>query len=176
MNPERLSWELRHGRDESLRRRRCVVGLSLTAAGSMALISLYQMGLMRRLPEPPLPGLDAEKVDASAEAYSKLAAPDALIGLVSYSLTALLAGAGEPHRARSKPWLPVALAVKVAFDAAQAGKLTRDQWVKHRAFCSWCLLAAGATFAMVPLVIPEAKEALQRLYEGRGARLNVRAD
>lgn len=163
MEPGRLSYELRNGGDESLQRRRKVVGLSLAAAGSMAVISLYQMGLIKRLPEPPIPGLDAEKVDSSEEAYAHLQAPDALIGLKSYALTAFLAGAGEPQRARTMPWLPLAMAAKTVFDAAQAGKLTRDQWVKHRAFCSWCLMAAAASFAMVPLTMPEAKEALRQL-------------
>ncbi len=51
----------------------------------------------------------------------------------------------------------------MAFDAAQAGKLTVDQWTEHRAFCVCCLLAAGATFAMAPLVVPEARAALEQL-------------
>ncbi len=49
----------------------------------------------------------------------------------------------------------------MALDALGAGKLTVDQWTKHRAFCLWCLLAAGATFASVPLVLPEARAALR---------------
>lgn len=160
MNARQLSRQLRTADDPWLRNRRGILGLSLTAAGSMALISLYQMGLIRRLPEPPLPGLDAEKVDASEEAYARLQCPDAVIGLASYAVTSLLAAAGPPNRS---PWLPLATAGKIGMDSAQATKLTYDQWAKHRAFCSWCLLAAGATFAMVPLAVPEARVALRRL-------------
>jgi uncharacterized membrane protein len=163
MKPEQLSHELRRASGPHLKRRRGVVGLSLAAAGSMGVISLYQMGIIGHLPEPPLPGLDADKVDASGEAYEKLSAPDAVIGLASYSATALLAAAGEADRPWTKPWLPLALGAKVAFDAAQAAKLTWDQWAKHRAFCSWCLLAAGATFSMLPLVVPEVRTALRHL-------------
>ena len=43
----------------------------LAAAGSMGLIALYQMGIIRHLPEPPFPMLDADKVDASSEAYER---------------------------------------------------------------------------------------------------------
>jgi len=50
-----------------------------------------------------------------------------------------------------------------AFDAVQAGKLSVNQWTEHRAFCFWCLLAAGSTFAAVPLVVPEARAALRQL-------------
>ncbi len=155
-----LSHELRTGRDAHLQRRRGVVALSLLAAASMGVVTLYQMGIIRHLPELPLPKLDADKVDASAEAYAKLETPDAVLGLGSYAATMTLAAMGAADRARTQPWLPLALAAKVGFDVLQAGKLTVDQWTKHRAFCSWCLLAAAATFAMAPLVVPEAREAL----------------
>jgi hypothetical protein len=62
-----LSRELREGESKFLRNRRGVVALSTLASASMALIALYQMGAIKHLPEPPLPHLDADKVDASAE-------------------------------------------------------------------------------------------------------------
>lgn len=54
----------------------------------------------------------------------------------------------------------VTLAGKAAVDAAQAAKLTADQWTTHRAFCFWCLTAATATFITLPLTWREAKAAL----------------
>lgn len=156
-----LSRELRTGRSPALRRRRGIIGLSLGAAASMGLIVLYQTGIIRHIPEPPLPKFDADKVDASAEAYEKLAMPDAALGLASYAATLALAAMGGA-RSRSHPWIPMLLAAKVLVDAMQAGKLTIDQWTKHRAFCFWCLIAAGATFATVPLALPEAMAAVRR--------------
>ena len=161
-----LSRELRLGSGEFLDRRRRTAALSLVAAGSMAVITLYQMGIIDHLPEPPIPGLNADKVDASAEAYAKLNTPDAALGLWSYATTLVLAGMGGQDRAQRDPLVPLALAAKVGVDALQAAKLTWDQWDKHRAFCSWCLLAAGATFAAVPEVIPEARAALRNLLNG----------
>ena len=163
--PSMLSRQLRRSRSPRLRRRRGIVGLGLLAAGSMGVITLYQMGLIRHLPEPPLPGFDGDRVDASDEAYSHFEMPDAPIGLLSYAVTIALAASGSADRSRTRPWLPIALAAKAAIDALQAGKLTWDQWAKHRAFCSWCLLAAGATFAALPLTIPEARDAIDRLLE-----------
>jgi len=150
-----LSRELRTQTSLDLRRRRGIVGLSMLASASMGVIALYQTGIIRHLPEPPVPMMNADKVDASAEAYEKLATPDAILGLGSYSATMALAAMGGKDRLEEMPWVPLALAAKVAFDAANAAKLSMDQWTKHRAFCFWCLLAAAATFAMVPLVIPE---------------------
>ncbi len=163
MKPEKLSRELRKGSGLFLARRRGIVGLSLISVNAMGLIALYQMGIIEHLPEPPLAGLDADKVDASAEAYAYFSTPDAVIGLGSYALTMGLAAMGGQDRETDQPWIPLALAAKVLVDAAQAGKLTVDQWTKHRAFCFWCLLAAGATFATVPLAMPEARAALDRL-------------
>ena len=161
MHPEQLSRELRTADDPSLRRRRAIVGLSFFAAGAMGAVGLYQMGLIRRLPDPPIPGFDAEKVDASAEAYSMLSMPDGFLGIGSYAATAALAAMGGADRAHRRPWIPLALLVKVLMDAGQAAKLTRDQIVEHRALCSWCLAAAGATFAAIPLAAPEAVAAVR---------------
>ena len=162
LDPEKLSAEIRQADDGLTQQRRRVVCLSLTSAVSMGVIALYQIGATKHIPEPPLPMLDADKVDASEEAYAKLSVGDAFIGFVSYGVTMLLAAAGGPRRHLTSPWLPRALALKAAFDAAQAAKLTVDQWTKHRAFCSWCLLAAGATFAVVPAVLPELRASIGR--------------
>ncbi len=162
MNPEALSRELRLGSGRFLKLRRRALSLSLLAAGTMMPITLYQMGVIRHLPEPPLPRLNADAVDAASEAYAILATPDAVLGLGSYAATALLASAGGEDRAQTHPWIPLALAAKTTIDAAFGVKLTVDQWTNHRVFCSWCLLAAGASVATVPLVIPEARAALTR--------------
>ncbi len=160
---EELSQQLRLGTGEFLPQRRGIVALSLITVGSMSLISLYQMGIIKHLPEPPLPLLDADKVDASAEAYSRFSTPDALLGIGNYAITAGLAAMGGQHRAKEQPWIPLALAIKVAFDTWQAIRLFRDQLTRFHAFCSWCLLAAGTTLATIPLAMPETYAALRQL-------------
>ncbi|MGH9395494.1 MAG: vitamin K epoxide reductase family protein [Terriglobia bacterium] len=164
---EALGRELRQGSEAPLKRRRGVVGLSLISIASMGVIALYQMGILKHVPEPPSPGLDADKVNGSAQAYTYLSTPDAVLGLGSYAATLSLAAMGPADRAEKTPWVPVALAAKVGLDAILAGKLTVDQWTKHRAFCLWCLLSAGSTFLALPLVIPEARAALRKLKQRR---------
>ena len=159
----RLSRALRHGDDPFLSGRRRVTALMLGASAAMGVIAAYQMGLIRHLPDPPLPFFDADAVDASAQAYRYGAAPDGAWGLLNYAGTLVLAAVGGDDRADRYPLLPLALAAKVGADAAGAAKLTVDQWTKHRAFCAWCLAAAGATFAALPAVLPEARAAWRRL-------------
>ena len=163
MTPKQLSRQLREDGDHSLARRRGIVACGLAAAGAMGVITLYQIGIIKHLPEPPLPGFDADKVDASEEAYSYFQTPDAFIGLGSYAATMGLAAMGAKNRAETRPWLPLVLLAKTTGDAAQAARLTIDQWTKHKAFCFWCLLAAAATFAALPLAVPEAVEAVNHL-------------
>ncbi len=106
MTPRELSVKWRRGSGGYLKQRRGVIGLALAAAGSMGLITLYQTGLLRRVPEPDWPWLQGERVNGSDEAYSRLETPDAALGLASYATTLCLAAAGGPDRARERPWLP----------------------------------------------------------------------
>jgi hypothetical protein len=73
VSPEELSADLREGSGRFLKNRRAIVGLSLFSAGVMGGIALYQMGILKRIPEPNWQGFDAEKVNGSAEAYSHFA-------------------------------------------------------------------------------------------------------
>ncbi len=163
MKPGELSDELRQGRGTFLMLRRTVVGLSLVAEAALGIISLYQMGMLKHVPEPPLPHFDADKVNASPDAYRRLDMPDGILGVGSYAVTMALAAAGGKDRARTAPWLPLALACKVAVDTVIAVQLTLDQARKQHAFCFWCLLTSAVTFATAPLVVPEARVALRRL-------------
>jgi hypothetical protein len=165
LKAQTLSQELRLGSGGFLPQRRAIVGLSMVSTLSMGLITLYQMGIIKHLPEPPLRGLDADKVDASAEAYSRISTPDGVLGLGSYVATIGFAAMGGENRAQEQPWIPLALAAKIAFDTSQAIRLFFDQKNKQHAFCSWCLLAAGASLLTVPLVIPETLAALHQVRE-----------
>jgi hypothetical protein len=80
----------------------------------------------------------------------------------------LLAAIGG-SRHETQPLVPLAMGVKAAFDAAEAAKLTVHQWTRHRAFCSWCLMAAAATFAVLPAVVPEVRAAFRTIARDRSS-------
>ncbi len=126
-------------------------------------MGLYQFGILRRVPEPPLPGLGADAVDASGEAYAILRTPDSALGIVSAGITLALAGMGPGDRAWTRPLLPVALFAKCVTDAVGGLSLTAEQLTKHRRICSWCTLSALALVASVPAAWPETRAALRQL-------------
>lgn len=163
---ERVSDDLRRGAGDFLEQRRWIATLGSLASTALGVVALYQFGVLRRVPELPLPFLDADAVDASGEAYQALRTPDAALGLVSASVTLVLAGMGDRTRAHTAPWLPLALAAKTAADTAGAGFLLAEQITKHRAVCSWCTVAALAQIATLPLAVPEARAAW-RAWRGR---------
>lgn len=161
---ERVSDDLRRDSDEFVRHRRSAARYMLVGAGALGLVSAYQLGLVKHLPDPPLPLLDSDTVDAAGEAYWSLNTPDATLGVASYGVTLALVGMGPSDRAEETPWIPLAAAAKATLDALGAVLLTAEQGSKQRAFCFYCLLAAGATLAAIPHVLPEARVAWRRLW------------
>lgn len=169
LSADQLGRELRAGSGPFLRRRRKIIGLTFFSCGVLSYIALYQMGMVKRLPQPRWQGLNAEKVNGSAQAYSILAIPDALLGLASYAATACLAGLGPENRWQTHPLMPIGMGLKMIADAAFVGKLTVDESRKYRAFSLWSVLAAAATFTALPLAIPETKAALRQIAGGEHA-------
>lgn len=165
-----LSDYLRTGSDAFIQARRRVTALYLAGSAAFGIVALYQMGLIKRVPEPDLAFLDADRVDASGEAYATLHVPDAILGIISYAITLMLVTSGGSKRSLLQPWLPIAAAVKVLVDVASGGVLTAEQAVKHRAFCSWCLGAAALPLVSLPSVLPEARAAVRGLADARRSR------
>lgn len=152
--------DLRHSTAVTMECRRGIVGLSLFSSAVLGGIGLYQVGLLKRLPDPPLPAFDAGRVNGSDEAYSHFETPDALLGLASYAMTACLAAMGKEDRWKTARALPLAMGAKMSLDTALAGIMSVQQWTKFHKFSVWSLLVSAATFVSFGLALPEIKRAL----------------
>jgi hypothetical protein len=60
LSPDQLGRELRTGSGPFLKQRRNILGLSLFSSAVLGGIALYQMGILKKLPEPRA-GFKAEK-------------------------------------------------------------------------------------------------------------------
>lgn len=165
MSPEELGRALREGEEPFLKNRRWIVGLALYNILAMSAISLYQMGILKHVPEAHLPGEDADKINGSAQAYEIFQTPDAVLAIGSYAATAALAAMGPPDRVQALPWAALGMGVKALGDAAFAVKLLIDQPTKYKAYCSWCVTGALATLAALPLAWSEARAAFIQMRQ-----------
>ncbi|NEQ27358.1 MAG: vitamin K epoxide reductase, partial [Microcoleus sp. SIO2G3] len=109
MEPKQLSHELREGQSPDLDRRRWIIGLSMLGATMGQIVSLYQTGILKELPDLPIPFVDSDRVDASEYAYSRLNTPDGPLMTINYGITAWLASTGGQNRARENPLVPIAM-------------------------------------------------------------------
>ncbi|MBD2100165.1 vitamin K epoxide reductase family protein [Leptolyngbya sp. FACHB-261] len=162
MEPQQLSRELREGKTPDLERRRQIIGLSMVGATMAQLVSLYQTGVIDHLPDPPVPFLNADKVDASNYAY-RFGGPDGPLMLVTYGMTAYLASAGGENRAKENPLLPIAMGLKILFDAITSTELAREEWSENKAFCEYCQIATLCSYASLALAMPEITTAVHTL-------------
>lgn len=162
---EHVSDALRRQDSPHLRARRRVAALQVVSTAALSVVALYQFGLLRSVPEPPLPGLDADAVDASGEAYVLLHTPDSALGIASAGTSLVLAGMGGADRADRTPLLPLAMLAKCLVDATSALYLTAEQLTKHKRVCSYCTVSALALVASVPAAWPEARDALRALRD-----------
>lgn len=160
---EVIRQDLQHGTGELLQNRRKIVVCSLFSSAILGGIALYQIGVFKSLPDPPLQHFNANKVNGSEQAYSIGRTPDALLGMASYAVTACLAGMGPQNRWEATPLVPIAMLGKSVMDSAMAGKLSIEQWTKYRAFSLWSLMTSAATFVSLRYAIPEAIKALRNI-------------
>lgn len=162
LTPNDLSEQLRTDDHADMKRRRWTIGLSIAGGAIGAIVTAYQTGMIRRLPDM-LPGnvFDAEQVDASDYAYANLQMPDAPQMMVTYALTAALASAGGADRATENPALSVVTAAKAAFDLATCLYMAREEWRTNHKLCSYCQVATVISAATVALTLPEAVRAVR---------------
>lgn len=163
MNPQQLSFELRKGNTPDLHRRRWIIGLSVAGTVMGQIVTLYQTGIIRHLPDPPLAIFDSDKVDASTYAYKRANQPDAPAMMITYGITAALASMGGQNRATQSPWIPIAMGAKLVTDVVTNLTLAREEWAENKKFCAYCQTASLLSIASAALAWPEVHSAINQL-------------
>jgi uncharacterized membrane protein len=162
--PAQLRQQIQNDQSRNMRLRRAAA-VSLLGIGAMTITTLLQMGIVKRLPDPPVGNFDSKKVNSSDEAYS-YGGPDSPINIVAHGINLVLASTGAPDRANRHPWLPLLAAALALPQTAIAAKYLFYQMpYVDQAWCPYCVIDALTHFATLGLVIPEAAEAVQVLFE-----------
>ena len=156
--------ELQQKKTEGLKRRRKIIGLSLLGMGAMTAVSLFQTGIIKHLPDPPIDGFDSDKVNSSDTAYA-LGVPDGTLSLASLAANIPIAAFGGDNRAEEMPLVPIAAAGKSVVEAVVAAWYFYQMPTKEHAWCGYCIVGALANIGIAALSLPEAVEAFKAISE-----------
>jgi uncharacterized membrane protein len=160
MKPSELSKELRESQSPEMKARRTLIALSLLGVGIGKFVTLYQTGIIKKLPDPPIPIFDSNKVNASDYAYKRFATPDAALMIITYATTAWLASAGREERATKNPLWVKAMFAKILLDCATNVKLGTEEYAENKKLCFYCQSATLISFISLFVAWPEFKKSL----------------
>lgn len=164
-SPNMLRHDLRTVDDPGLLLRRALIGASLVGIASMAIVTLFQSGTVKHLPDPPLDGFDSDKVNASDTAYG-WGMPDSPLSIVSHAVNIALATIGTSNRAREQPWVPLTAAAAAAPSAVVSARYLFYQMpVREHGWCPYCITDALAHIASFGFTLWEAGKAAMRLRQ-----------
>ena len=87
MAPQELRRGVQHDQGTDLQARRAIVGVSLVGMAAMSIVTLYQTGVIRPLPDPPRrwPHFHPDKVNGSPTAFG-YGMPDGPITLAAHAV------------------------------------------------------------------------------------------
>lgn len=136
-----------------------IVSFSLLGIAAMTPVSLLQLGVVRHLPDPPIPGFDSDRVNLSQTA-SVLGVPDGPISLASFVVNLPAARLLDPVR---HPRLTIAFGAKAAIEAVVAGWYFAQMPRRERAWCGYCIAAFVGSVGVLAATIPRVRRAARRL-------------
>lgn len=139
--------------------RRWTIGLSLAGMASMAAVPLLQTGVVKHLPDPPLPGFNSDKVNLSKAAFP-LGVPDGTLGLLAFAANLPLAARGSADRAHRMPWLPALSTAKALVDVLVSAWYFYQMPAREKAWCIYCIVSAFANVGILVVSLPEGRRAL----------------
>lgn len=160
LSPQELRADLQEGRSKDMRRRRLIILLSLLGILDAAPIAMFQAGLLRRLPDPPLRAFQSTKVNSSDTSYT-WGFPDGAGLVATFALNVPIAAFGGAARAGALPALPLLQAAKSGVEAVASAWFFYQMPAKEKAWCWMCIIAALLKWTIAALAMPEAWRALR---------------
>lgn len=165
LEPLELRKELQEASSGDLWRRRAIILVTFLGIAMMGIVSLFQVGAVRSLPDPPIAGFDSNKVNSSDTAY-RLGLPDGTLGVLTLAMNLPLAAVGGVARATVLPWAPLLFAGKALVDAYVGASYFYKMPVVEKAWCGYCIVGAVVNVTIFVLILPEAWHAVRGLFGG----------
>lgn len=137
--------KIRKNNSEAAEYRRQIAALSALGLVDFSLISLFQLGFIKNMPDLPGEVFDTEKVNSSKDAVL-LGMPDGVISLGAYTATILLATAATRFKKQSRV-LDVAMGGIVLGQVAGAAQYLYKMAFVQKKVCIYCVAGAAINFA-----------------------------
>lgn len=132
------------------RQLRHIALLSSVGLADFIPISLYQLGVIRHLPDPPGSLFDSDKINSSKDAQIA-GIPDGVVSLVAYSATVALAGVALANRIKPGSARLLLCGILIG-QAAGAGYYLFNMAAVQRKVCPYCITGALVNFlGLIPL-------------------------
>ncbi len=138
--------KIRKDKGKKTKNRRKIAALAALGLLDFSLISLFQMGYIKKLPDLPGQLFDTEKVNTSKDAVL-MGLPDGVISLGAYTLTMALAVAGMRLKKKKSRYADIALGAVVAGQAAGAANYMWNMSFVQKKVCLYCVAGAAINFA-----------------------------
>lgn len=148
---------IRQDSSEATEIRRKIAAFAALGMIDFSMISLFQMGYIKKLPDLPGKIFDSEKVNTAKEAVL-LGVPDGVVSIGGYAATMILAMAASRYKKQSR-LLDVALGGVLLGQAAGAAQYMVNMTTKQKKICVYCV--AGALLNFTSLF------SLRRLFKRR---------
>lgn len=149
--------QIRKDTSEATQCRRDIAALAALGLVDFSLISLFQLGYIRHLPDVPGKVFDTEKVNSSKDAVL-FGLPDGVVSLGAYTATIGLAVAATRFKKPSRV-LDVAMGAVLLGQAAGAAQYLYNMTAVQKKVCVYCVAGAVINFA--------ALKPLRRLFKRR---------
>ncbi|HVK96434.1 MAG TPA: vitamin K epoxide reductase family protein [Flavisolibacter sp.] len=163
MNATAIRDAMRNESSEALDKRRKIIALSALGLVDFSIISLYQTGIIRHMPDIPHPLFDSDKVNASEDAY-RFGAPDGPISTVAYAVAMVLASAGGSEKAERTPVFDVALGATVGGNALGAIFYLHKMIFVQKKVCLYCVTGAAINIASAVIAAPLFLKGFKKLF------------
>lgn len=137
--------KIRKDSSEATGYRRQIATWATVGLIDFSLISLFQIGSIKKMPDLPGEVFDTKKVNTSKDAVM-LGLPDGVISLAAYTATILLATAAMRFKKPSRV-LDVALGGVVLSQAAGAAQYLANMTFVQKKVCLYCVAGAAINFA-----------------------------
>lgn len=141
--------QIRMSPTRAMRQRRRVATLAALGAADFLLGAMYQTGILRSLPDVPLPHVSARAVMGSRAGYP-FGVPDTPLALAFEGGLMALAVARGPRR---HPAWDVALGA-LAIAGGLGAVAYAAQMIRLRTLCLYCTFATATSLATVPAAWP----------------------